>query len=314
MKINKLIILGSGPAGYTSAIYASRYNLNPTLITGLNEGGQLINTNNISNWPGEYNDITGINLMKKMKKQSIRFGTKIINDNIINVNFNHKNLILTSKKKTYITKTLIIATGSLPKKINLPNENKLYGRGISTCATCDGLLYKNKKVAVIGGGNNAIEEVLLLNEIAKKTYLIHRRENFKAENFLLKQVNKLIKKKKIKFFKKNIIKKIYKKNNYLHEIKIQSLKTKKHKNIKIDCLFLAIGQRPNTKIFQKKINLDKNGYIKINYNKKYKTMTNIKGIFAAGDVIDKIYKQAITASATGCMAAYDVKRYLSENN
>ncbi len=309
-KINKLIIIGSGPAGYTAAIYASRGNLKPTLITGKYEGGQLVKSNNIENWPGEYNGITGFKLMQNMKKQALKFNTNIINDKIYKIYFKKKYIKLKSKKNMYFTKTLIIATGTIPKKLGLNNEKKLYGKGISFCAACDGYFYKKKKIAIIGGSNSALEEALYLSKITKKIYIIHRKNFFTAEKFLIKKIKEKIKKKKIKFYKNKIIIKINKKKNILKSITIKSIKTKKKKKIKIKGLFISIGYKPNTKIFKKKINLNNKGYIITNNNNKYKYMTNIKGVFAAGDVIDEKYKQAIISSSSGCIAALEVQKYL----
>ncbi len=311
-KIEKLIIIGSGPAGYTSSIYASRYNLNPVLITKYEQDSQITKSNKIENWPGEYKGIKGIKLIKNMKKQSIKFNTKIIYDTITDIKYNNKIIILIGKNKKYYCITLIIATGCIPRKLNLDNENNLYGKGISTCSICDGLLYKKKNIAIVGGGNTASEEALYLSKIVNKIYLIHRR-NLTSEKFLINKINKKIKKKKIIFYKNYKIIKIYKKKKNLNSIKIKNYKNDIKKKIKIDGLFIAIGYIPNTKIFRNKINLDKQGYIITNYkNSKYKSMTNIKGIFAAGDVINNNFKQAITSSASGCIAAIEVQKYLEE--
>ncbi len=313
-KIEKIIIIGSGPAGYTSSIYASRYNLKPTLITGNNEGGLITKSNNIENWPGEFNGINGIKLIKNMKKQAIKFNTKIIKDKIINIKYNNKIITLIGKKKKYFCITLIIATGCKPKKLNLPKEKKLYGKGISTCSTCDGFLYKNKNIAVVGGGNSAVEESLYLSKIVNKIYLIHRRK-LTSDKILINKIKKKIKKKKIIFYKNYKIIKIHKKKKYLNKITIKSFKKNKKKIIKIEGLFIAIGYIPNTKIFKKKIKLDKKGYIITNYkNSQYQSMTNIKGIFAAGDVINNKFKQAITSSASGCIAAIEAQKYLEKKN
>ncbi len=312
-KIKKIIIIGSGPAGYTASIYSSRANLNPILITGNNEGGQITKSNKIENWPGEFKGINGYKLIKNMKKQAIKFNTKIIKDVILNIKYNKNYITLTGNIKKYYCLSLIIATGCTAKKLNLPKENKLYGKGISTCSICDGFLYRKKNIAVVGGGNTAVEEVLYLSKIVKKIYLIHRR-NLTSEKFLTKKIEKKISKKKIIFFKNYKIKKINKKNNFLYSICIQSLKNKNKKNIKIDGLFVSIGYKPNTKIFKKKINLDNKGYIITNYkNSKYQSMTNINGIFAAGDVINNKFKQAITSSASGCIAAIEVQKYLEND-
>ncbi len=313
-KIKKIIIIGSGPAGYTSSIYAGRYNLKPILITGYNEGGQITKSNKIENWPGEFNSIKGSKLMQNMKKQAIKFNTKIINDKIINLKYNNKIIILQGEKKKYFCITLIIATGCKPKKLNLPKEKILYGKGISTCSVCDGFLYKNQNIAVIGGSNSAAEELLNLSKVAKKIFLIHRRK-LTSEKYLINKIKKKIKKKKIIFYKKYKIIKIHTKNNYLNKITIEHIKKKNKKEIKIKGLFIAIGYIPNTKIFKKKIKLNKEGYIITNYkNSKYTSMTNIKGIFAAGDVINNKFKQAIISSASGCIAAMEAKKYLETIN
>ncbi len=305
-KINKIIIIGSGPSGYTSAIYLARANLKPILITGKNEGGQIIKSNNIENWPGK-KKINGINLINNIKKQAIKLKTKIIYDEIIKIKIYNKLFIISGKKKKYLSKSIIIATGCKPKKLNINNEKKLYGKGISNCAYCDGYFYKNKKIAIVGGGNNAIEECILMHKIAKKIFIIHRRKKFTSDKILLKKIKK---KKKIIFLKNYIIKKIKKKKKHIFLI-LKSNKKKKRKKIKINGLFISIGHKPNTKIFSKIIKLDKKKYIIINYkNCKYSSMTNIKGIFAAGDVTNIKYKQAIIASSSGCIAALDVQKYL----
>ncbi len=313
----ELLIIGSGPAGYTAAIYASRSYIKTTLITGLHEGGQLTKSFNIENWPGEYKGINGIKLMTNFKKQAVKFKTKIINDKIIKTILNNKSITIIGEKNTYLPKVLIIATGTSPKSLNLPNIKELYGKGISTCATCDGFFYKNKNIAVIGGGNSAIEESLFLSKNSKKIFLIHRRNKLTAEKISIKKIQKKINEKKIIFIKNHNIININKNINFnsIQSIDIQSNLTNKIKNLKIDGLFISIGYKPNTKIFKNQIILDKEGYIITNYKKnKYKTMTNINGVFAAGDVIDKTYKQAITSSSSGCKAAIDVQKYLENLN
>ncbi len=307
-KINKIIIIGSGPSGYTSAIYLARANLKPILITGKNEGGQIIKSNKIENWPGK-KKISGIKLINNMKKQAINFNTKIIYDKIKKIKIYKKIFIILGKKK-YLSKSIIIATGCKPKLLNIKNEKKLYGKGISNCAYCDGFFYKNKIIAIVGGGNNAIEECILMYKIAKKIFIIHRKEKFTSDKILFKKIKNKIKKKKIIFLKNYIILKIKKKKKYIY-LKLKSNKKKKIKKIKINGLFISIGYKPNTKIFKNLIKLDKNKYIKINYkNSEYTSMTNIKGIFACGDVTNYKYKQAIIASSLGCIAALDVQKYL----
>ncbi len=308
-KIKKVIIIGSGPAGYTASIYIARANLKPILITGINEGGQLIKSNKIENWPGEKNGIKGINLMLKMKKQSIKFKTKIIKDEIIKIKKKKKYFKLIGIKYVFYTLSIIIATGTIPKKIKIIKKKKIYKNIISNCVLCDGFLYKKKIVTIIGGGNSAIEESLFLSKIAKKINIIHRKNKLKGEKILIKKIYKNIKKNKIKFYKNYKIIDICIKKNTLKKIYIKSTINKKIKKIKTQGLFISIGYKPNIKFFKKKIKLDKKGYIILN-NKKYKSMTNIKGIFAAGDIISKQYKQAIIASASGCIAAIDIQKYL----
>ncbi len=309
-KILKLLIIGAGPSGYTAAIYASRLNLKPILITGINDGGQIINSNNIENWPGSYKKINGYKLMKNMKKQALKFKTIIINDEIIKINFKKKPFEIYGKFKKYLSKSIIIATGCRPRMLGFKIEKKLYGKNISTCTNCDGYFYKNKIVAVVGGGNNAAEECLTLCNFTKKIFLIHRNNKFKIDKILYKKIKKKIYQKKIIILKNYTIYKIKKINNLIL-IKLKYINKNKKKNIYINGLFLAIGNIPNSKIFKKYIKLNKKKYIITNYKKnKYKSMTNIKGIFASGDVTNYKYKQIITASSSGCIAALDVQNYL----
>lgn len=310
----QLLILGSGPAGYTAAIYAARANLNPVLITGLEKGGQLINTNEIENWPGKVK-ITGNDLMQLMYKHSINFNTKIIEDYIIEVKLKKKPFLLIGEKNEYSCDTLIIATGSSARTLNI--ENKFKGKGVSYCATCDGYFYLNKKIAVVGGGNSALEEALYLSNIASEVNLIHRRNNFNAEKILIDRIMKKVKIGKIILYKNYVIKKLGGNNDIgLNNIIIENLVNKKTKEIEITGLFVAIGHIPNTQIFKNQVSLDEYGYIKTKNIplKGFTTMTNISGVFAAGDVMDSIYRQAITSSSSGCMAALDAEKYLDNIN
>ncbi len=309
-KIFKLLIIGSGPSGYTAAIYSARCGLKPVLITGINEGGQIINSNNIENWPGNYNKINGYKLMKNMKKQALKFNTKIINDEIIKINFNKKPFKIFGKINKYLSKSIIIATGCKPRMLGLKIEKKIYGKKISTCTNCDGYFYKNKIVAVIGGGNKAAEECLTLCKFTKKIFLIHRNNKLKIDIILYKKIKKKIKKNIIIFIKNHNIYDIKEKNNLLL-IKLKSILNNEKKKIKINGLFLAIGNTPNSNIFSKNLKLNENKYIITNYNSnKYQSMTNIEGVFASGDVTNNKYKQIITACSSGCIAALDVKNYL----
>ncbi|MDH3003740.1 MAG: thioredoxin-disulfide reductase [Candidatus Shikimatogenerans sp. JK-2022] len=307
MKIIDCVIIGSGPAGYSAAIYLARSNIKHLIYTGNLPGGQLINSTIIENYPGFSNGILGINLMNEMYKQAIKFGTIVKFDTIKKVKFNKKKLhyLYTFNNKKIITKSVIIATGSVPKKLKIKYENKYLGYGISYCATCDGIIFKNKIVAVIGGGNTALEYTILLSKICKYIYLIVRKNKLKCTKILENIINK---KKNIKILFKYTIFKL-KGNTKLKYIYIK--KKKKIKIIKLSCLFIAIGYLPNTLIFKNQINMDKKGYI-ITKNKS--TNTNISGIFAAGDVQDKIYKQAIISAGSGCIAALEVEKYLYKYN
>ncbi|QCI17710.1 thioredoxin-disulfide reductase [Buchnera aphidicola (Acyrthosiphon lactucae)] len=313
IKHSKIIILGSGPAGYTAAIYASRANLKPSLITGLNVGGQLMNTSEIENWPGDADKISGSELMERMYKHAIQLDTKVISDNINLVDFEKKPFYLRGENNEYTADSVIIATGANPRFLGLKSEDFFKGKGVSTCAVCDGFFYKNKEVAVVGGGNTAIEETLYLSNFVKKVYLIHRGTNFSAEKILLNRLIKKIKTQKIIIFLNSTIKNIlgdsYGVNSLLIEQK--NLQNTKELKIQVSGLFVAIGYTPNTSIFINKLKM-KDGYIKVirakhgNY-----TQTSVPGVFAAGDVIDHVYRQAITSSASGCMAALDSERYLN---
>ncbi|QFQ32487.1 thioredoxin-disulfide reductase [Buchnera aphidicola (Aphis fabae)] len=316
IKHTKIIILGSGPAGYTAAVYASRANLHPILLTGDNKGGQLMNTNEIENWPGDKHQITGAELMHRMYEHAIKYQTKIISDKIISVEFNKKPFFLLGEKNEYTADSVIIATGSNPRYLGLNSEEEFKGRGVSTCAICDGFFYKDKEIAVVGGGNTAIEETLYLSNFVKKIHLIHRRNYFKAEKILTDRLQKLVKNKKVILYLNYTIKEILGNNSGVTHLMINNINSKENiqKKIIVSGLFVAIGHIPNTDIFINKLEIE-NGYIKIkkethgNY-----TQTSIPGIFAAGDVTDHVYRQAITSSASGCMAAIDSERYLNFSN
>ncbi|QCI17134.1 thioredoxin-disulfide reductase [Buchnera aphidicola (Aphis helianthi)] len=313
IKHNKIIILGSGPAGYTAAIYAARANLHPILITGDNKGGQLMNTNEIENWPGDKNQITGSELMNRMYEHAIKYQTEIISDKIISVEFSKKPFVLLGEKYKYTANSVIIATGSNPRYLGLNSEKKFKGKGVSTCAICDGFFYKDKEVAVVGGGNTAIEETLYLSNFTKKIHLIHRRNQFKAEKILINRLLELVKNNKVKLYLKYTIKEILGNKLGVTHLIINNMSLKKdfQEKIIVSGLFIAIGHTPNTDIFINKLEIE-DGYIKIKQNKHGNyTQTSIPGIFAAGDVTDHVYKQAITSAASGCMAAIDSERYLN---
>lgn len=308
-KHNKIIILGSGPAGYTAAIYAARANLQPTLITGIEQGGQLISTNEIENWPGDHDHLSGISLMNRMHKHALKFDTKIIEDYIIKVRFQKKPFLLIGEKKEYQADAIIIATGSSARYLGLNSEQQFKGKGVSSCATCDGYFYRNKKVAVIGGGNTALEEAIYLSNIASEVHLIHRREFFRAEKILINRLMQKVTTNNIILHKNYVLKNIIGDEKGVKAIEIFNNKSK---IINLSGVFIAIGHIPNTKIFQNQIDMINGGYIKVkNQGKRgYVTATNVPGIFAAGDVMDNIYRQAITSASTGCMAALDAEYYL----
>lgn len=313
-KINrhsKILILGSGPAGYTASIYASRSNLEPTLITGLIQGGQLTTTNEIDNWPSEYKGISGSDLMMKFFEHSKKFNTNIINDSIKSVNLSSQPFQLIGEYGTqYTCNALIIATGSSSKKLNIPSEDIFIGKGVSNCATCDGFFYKNKNVVVIGGGNTALEEALYLSNICNSVILIHRSDKFRAEGILQDRLFKKISNKNIIFKSFFILKEIFGDENGVSSINIFNINTNQHEIIKTDAVFIAIGYEPNTDLFKNQIDM-KNGYLLTrSYSNEFTTMTSIKGVFAAGDVQDPIYRQAITSAASGCMAAIDASKWL----
>jgi len=300
-----VVIIGSGPAGYTAAIYAARANLNPILISGLQPGGQLTITTDVENYPGYEDPIQGPWLMEQMQKQSIAVGTNIINSQVIQVDLKNK------IKKVYLdngniieTKTVIICTGAQARWLGLENENKIKGHGLSACATCDGFFFKNKVVAVIGGGNSAAEESLFLTKFASKVLLIHRRDKLRAEKILQ---DRLFKNNKIDLIWDSEIKSFNGEEN-INSIDVKNIKTNEITNILVDGVFVAIGHDPATSLFKDQLTMDENGYI---LTKPDSTQTSIEGVFAAGDVKDKFYRQAITAAGMGCMAALEVEKYLS---
>ena len=308
---SKVLIIGSGPAGYTAAIYAARAMLNPILVSGMEPGGQLTTTTDVENYPGFSDVIQGPWLMEEMRKQAEAVGTIFKNDMIKDVDFKKYPLeLLWESGDKYTAETVIIATGAQARWLNLDSETKFRGFGVSACATCDGFFYKNKEVVVVGGGNAAVEEALFLTKFASKVTLIHRRDSLRAEK-LLQQ--KILSHSKIKIIWNNKIKEIVGTENPKGVTSVILENTKDQSISKIDThgIFIAIGHDPATKIFSNQIEMDKEGYI---ITKADSTKTNIKGVFAAGDVKDKTYRQAVTAAGMGCMAALEAEKFLSENN
>ena len=305
----KLIILGSGPAGYTSAIYAARANLEPTLITGLEVGGQLTTTTEVENWPGDYQDLQGPDLMIRMKKHAEKYNVKIINDHIKKVDFSQSPLLLEGERDSYAAKSLIIATRASAKYLGLESEKNFLGKGVSACATCDGFFYKDQEVAVIGGGNTAVEEALYLSNICSKVHLVHRRDEFRAEKILQDRMFNKVKEGKISLVLNSNLKEV------LGDQVVDSIKIANNDGeesiIKVEGVFIAIGHKPNTDIFQDQLDMQ-DGYIKTKSGFDHgATSTSVPGVFAAGDVADYTYRQAITSAGFGCMAALDAEKYLS---
>lgn len=306
MKHSKLIILGSGPAGYTAAVYAARANLSPMLITGLSKGGQLMTTTDVDNWPGDHDGLQGPALMERMEKHALKYNVDITFDHINEVNFKDRPLILKGDSGEYSADAVIISTGASAMYLGLDSEKEYLGKGVSACATCDGFFYKEKKVCVIGGGNTAVEEALYLSNIASSVTLVHRRDALRAEKML-----------QDKLFQKDNIEIIW--DSELAEVKgddmgvtsavIRNKKDNSVTDMSFDGIFIAIGHKPNTDIFTSQLEMDE-GYIIVNNDSGYATQSNVPGVFAAGDVTDKIYRQAITSAGSGCMAALDAEKFI----
>ena len=305
----KILIIGSGPAGYTAAIYAARAGLAPLLISGLEPGGQLTITTEVENFPGFENPIQGPWLMEQMKKQAETYGTRILNDYVKSVDFQAKTHKILTEKSEFESHTVVIATGAKAKWLGVDGEEKYRGFGVSACATCDGFFFKNKIVAVAGGGNTAVEEALFLSNLCSKVILIHRRDNLRAEKILQKR---LFEKNNIEFLWDSNVKKIQGDidKKILTSLLVENKKNSEVKEIKIDGFFVAIGHSPTTDIFKKELEMDSEGYI---ITKADSTKTSIDGVFAAGDVTDRIFRQAVTAAGMGCMSALEAENFLTKN-
>ena len=310
IKHSKLLILGSGPAGYTAAIYAARANLNPVLVTGLQQGGQLTTTTEIENWPGDFGDTTGPELMQRMLQHAEKFETEIIFDHINRVDLSSRPFKLYGDMQTFSCDALIIATGASARYLGLPSEEAFKGRGVSACATCDGFFYRNKPVAVIGGGNTAVEEALYLANIASEVHLVHRRDSFRSEKILIDRLYKKVEEGKIILHTDRTLDEVLGDNMGVTGIRLKDTKSAATEELKLDGVFIAIGHAPNTEIFQDQLEL-KNGYIVVKSGLEGNaTATSVEGVFAAGDVMDHNYRQAIISAGTGCMAALDAERFL----
>lgn len=308
---HKLIILGSGPAGYTAAIYAARANLSPVLITGLSKGGQLMTTTEVDNWPADDEGVLGPELMQRFESHAKRFNTQIILDEITQTDLQQRPFVLKSDKTTYTCDALIICTGASAQYLGLPSEQKFLGQGVSACATCDGFFYRNRNVAVVGGGNTAIEEALYLANIAKQVTLIHRRDKFRAEKIMVDKLMQKVAEGKIVLKLNSQVDEILGDDSGVTGVRILNKESNQTENIDIFGIFIAIGHKPNTEIFKGQINLDESGYIITQGGRNGNaTQTSMVGVFAAGDVQDSNYQQACTSAASGCMAALDAEKYL----
>ncbi len=307
----QLLILGSGPAGYTAAVYAARANLKPVLITGLQQGGQLMTTTEVDNWPADVNGVMGPDLMQRFQAHAERFATEIVFDHIHTVDLHSRPFKLTGDAGSYTCDALIIATGASAMYLGLPSEQAFMGKGVSGCATCDGFFYKGQDVAVVGGGNTAVEEALYLANIARHVTLIHRRDTFKAEKIMVDKLMEKVKEGKISLELNSVLDEVLGDKSGVTSIRIKHVKDDSTKVIELTGVFIAIGHRPNTDIFRGQLDMDERGYlITRGGNQGNATQTSIPGVFAAGDVQDHVYRQAITSAGTGCMAALDAERYL----
>ena len=307
---SKLLILGSGPAGYTAAVYAARANLKPVLLTGLVQGGQLMTTTDVDNWPADDAGVQGPDLMARFQKHAERFETEIVFDQINSVQLAQRPLVLEGDAGTYTCDALIVATGASAKYLGLPSEQKFMGQGVSACATCDGFFFKNQEVAVIGGGNTAVEEALYLANICAKVTLVHRRDKFRAEKIMIGKLMKRVAEGKIVLELDATLDEVLGDKTGVTGIRVLNLKTNERKNLALKGLFIAIGHTPNTQIFAGHLDM-KNGYIVTRGGSEGgATATSVPGVFAAGDVQDHVYRQAVTSAGTGCMAALDAEKFL----
>lgn len=309
-KHSKLLILGSGPAGYTAAIYAARANLNPVVITGLAQGGQLMTTTDVDNWPADVLGVQGPELMERFQKHAERFQTEIVFDHIHTANLSGKPFALTGDQGVYTCDALIIATGASAKYLGIPSEQAFMGKGVSACATCDGFFYKDQEVAVIGGGNTAVEEALYLSNIARKVTVVHRRDKFRSEKILIDKLMERVKNGKIELALNQVLEEVLGDDTGVTGARIRHVQEDTTRDIDLQGVFIAIGHHPNTDLFTGQLTM-RNGYIITRGgNEGNATATSVPGVFAAGDVQDHVYRQAVTSAGSGCMAALDAEKYL----
>jgi thioredoxin reductase (NADPH) len=308
---SRLIILGSGPAGYSAAVYAARANRNPLLITGVEQGGQLMTTTDVDNWPGDVHGLQGPALMDRMRQHAERFNTQLVNDHIHKVDFSKRPLELHGDSGVYTCDALIVATGAAAKYLGLPSEDAFRGKGVSACATCDGFFFRNQHVAVVGGGNTAVEEALYLSNIAAHVTLVHRRDKLRAEKILQDRLFERVHAGKMKVVWNHTVDEVLGDDSGVASVRLKDLIDGKKHDITVTGLFIAIGHTPNTGIFKGQLSMSDTGYLKVKSGTEGDaTATSVPGVFAAGDVADHVYRQAITSAGSGCMAALDADKYL----
>jgi thioredoxin reductase (NADPH) len=306
----RLLILGSGPAGYTAAVYAARANLKPVLVTGIAQGGQLMTTTDVDNWPADADGVQGPDLMERFRRHAERFATELVTDHIQKVDFSRRPLVLEGDAATYTCDALIIATGASAKYLGLPSEQKYMGRGVSACATCDGFFYKNQDVVVVGGGNTAVEEALYLANIARNVQLVHRRDKFRAEKIMQDKLMKRVGEGRIGLVLDSVIDEVVGDKSGVTSVRTKQIRTGDTKELVAKGLFVAIGHTPNTQVFAGQLDM-RDGYIRTRGGAEgMATATSVPGVFAAGDVQDHVYRQAVTSAGSGCMAALDAEKFL----
>ena len=306
----RLLILGSGPAGYTAAVYAARANLRPVLVTGIAQGGQLMTTTDVDNWPADAQGVQGPDLMQRFQKHAERFETEIVSDHVHTVRIDRRPFELDGDAATYTCDALVIATGASAKYLGLPSEEKFMGRGVSACATCDGFFYKGQDVVVVGGGNTAVEEALYLSNICRSVLLVHRRDKFRAEKIMVDKLMQRVRDKKIALVLDSVVEEVLGDATGVTGARVRNLKSGGRSDLAAKGFFVAIGHTPNTALFAEQLEME-NGYIVTRGGRNgLATATSVPGVFAAGDVQDHVYRQAVTSAATGCMAALDAEKYL----
>jgi thioredoxin reductase (NADPH) len=309
---SRVLILGSGPAGYAAAVYAARANRNPLLLTGLEEGGQLMTTVEVDNWPGDPHGLTGPVLMERMRKHAERFNTEVVNDHINKVDLSRRPFVLEGDRGVYTTDALIIATGATAKYLGLPSEQNFRGRGVSACATCDGFFFKNQRVAVVGGGNTAVEEALYLTNIASHVTLVHRRDTLRAEKILQQHLFDKEREGKVRILWNHAVDEVLGDGSGVTGVRVASVDNGAKTDLEVTGFFVAVGHAPNTQLFEGQLEM-RNGYLIVRSGLNgAATQTSVPGVFGAGDVADHVYRQAITSAGTGCMAALDADKYLDQ--